>query len=81
MLDDLAKLGDIPTNLKRMRWDANNFKNNRSWNEITYQDAKRFGYEAADVDAMRVLENAELKTILEGIAKLTEKYKGTVETK
>src|SRR6266850_5158893 len=74
MIEDLGTLGDIPANLKRMRYDANEgWKSNRSWHELDYAEAKKFGYEAADVDAMRAAENEAMKTILDEIDKLTTK--------
>ena len=75
MLRDLSALGDIPANLKRMDYDANNLKSNRSWHNITYDEWKEYGYKATDVDSMRQAEDASLKAIKEAIAKLTQKYR------
>jgi hypothetical protein len=75
MLEDLSDLGDIPSNLKRIRWDANNAKRARSWNDIGPTEMERFGYSADDVRAMQTLENQEMKTILDQIGKLTDKYR------
>jgi len=82
MIEDLGTLGDIPANLKRMRYDANEgWKSNRSWHELDYAEAKKFGYEAADVDAMRAAENEAMKTILDEIDKLTTKYRDLTTSK
>jgi hypothetical protein len=75
MTDALVALGDDQANLVRMRSDANLMKSNRSWDDISYEDAKKFDYEKSDVDAMRTREHESLARILKAIRELTEKYK------
>ncbi len=75
MTADLVALGDIPENLLRMRADANGFKSNKSWNAITYEQMKRFGYENSDVNAARAAEAKALSLIKKMIDEMTERYK------
>jgi uncharacterized protein with PhoU and TrkA domain len=75
MMADLIALGDRPENLVRMNAEANNFKRAKSWHDITYDEARRFFYEPADVDSMRAAETKELEKMLEDIAQLTKDYK------
>jgi hypothetical protein len=42
-----------------MRRDANNFKSDRSWHDISYQDAARFGYSRQMLDGLRTTEGAQ----------------------
>jgi len=77
---DLKGLGDIQENLVRMRGDFNSgVKSNKSWGDLTYDQAKRFGYGAADVDKMRGREGKALSTIKQKIADLTAQYKAEVK--
>ena len=73
-------LGDIPENLVRMDRGANGRKSNRSWEEITYDEMKEFGYDAADVNRMRIQEKKALEIILGRIADITQEFKALVET-
>jgi hypothetical protein len=75
MTADLVALGDIPENLMRMRKDANESKGSKSWNQITYAQMKRFGYEHRDVDAARAAEAKALSSILKMIGEMTDRYK------
>jgi hypothetical protein len=61
MIADLIGLGDIESNLVRMRKDANESKSNKSWNDVTYEQMKKYGYENSEVDAMREREAKELE--------------------
>jgi hypothetical protein len=74
MMADLIALGDRPENLVRINEKANNFKSNKSWHDITYDEARKFFYEPADVDRMRAAETKELEKILADIAQLTKDY-------
>jgi len=75
MTQDLIGLGDIESNLVRMRKDANESKSNKSWNDAIYEQMKKYGYENSDVDAMREREAKELETIKQKIAEMTAKYR------
>lgn len=75
MIADLVALGDLESNLVRMRADANGFKGNKSWEEITYDQVKQFSYESTDVDAMRLRGAKELEMIKAAIADLVKRYK------
>ena len=77
MTADLVALGDRPNNLVRMNAAANGsaLKGSKSWQDISYQDAKRFGYEPTDVDAMRLKEAASLNAIRQEGADLTARYR------
>jgi hypothetical protein len=75
MTEDLIGLGDIESNLVRMRKDANESKSNKSWNDVTYEQVKKYGYENNDVDDMREREGKELETIKQKIAEMTAKYR------
>ncbi|MER5519422.1 DUF4157 domain-containing protein [Streptomyces sp. NPDC002763] len=74
--NELAALGDLPDNLVRMRADANgsSLKSNKSWADIPYAKAAKFGYSAADVDAIRAREAQTYADILRRIEELTAKY-------
>jgi hypothetical protein len=75
MTRDLIAIGDKPYNLVRMSGPANSgVKGSRYWSDITYDEVKRFGYEAADVDRMRAQEGRTLERLLQDIADLTRKY-------
>jgi hypothetical protein len=76
----LSDLGDIPENLVRMDRGANGRKSNRSWEQITYGEMKEFGYDAPDVNRMRIQEKKALQIILERIADITQEFKALVET-
>jgi hypothetical protein len=75
MTEDLIGLGDIESNLVRMRKDANESKSNKSWNDVTYEQMKKYGYESNDVEDMRRREGTELATIKQKIAEITAKYR------
>jgi hypothetical protein len=75
MTEDLIGLGDIESNLVRMRKDANESKSNKSWNDVTYEQMKKYGYENSDVDDTRKREGKELETIKQKIAEMTAKYR------
>ena len=75
MIEDLIALGDIESNLVSMRKDANESKSNKSWNDVTYDQMKKYGYEAGDVDRVRTREAAELEVIKKKIAEMTAKYR------
>ncbi|MGW1877917.1 eCIS core domain-containing protein [Streptomyces sp. NPDC001975] len=74
--NELAALGDLPDNLVRMRADANgsSLKSNKSWADIPYAKAAKFGYSVADVDAIRAREAQTYADILRRIEELTAKY-------
>ncbi|MFD3584527.1 DUF4157 domain-containing protein [Streptomyces sp. NPDC058683] len=74
--NELAALGDLPDNLVRMRADANgsSLKSNKSWADIPYAKAAKFGYSASDVDAIRAREAQTYADILRRIEELTAKY-------
>jgi chemotaxis protein histidine kinase CheA len=70
----LAELGDLPQNLTRMRGDANNFKSNASWHDLTYGEMQKFGYTPEMIDRMRRLEDATLQDIRSRIGDLTREF-------
>ncbi|MEU9154661.1 DUF4157 domain-containing protein [Streptomyces sp. NPDC048417] len=74
--NELAALGDLPDNLLRMRADANgsSLKSNKSWADIPYAKAQKFGYSASDVDAVRAREARAYAEVLRRIEELTAKY-------
>lgn len=72
---ELKALGDMPENLVRMRAAPNSaMKSNKSWNDITYDQAKAHGYDVADVDAMRLKEGKALDSIKQRIADLHKRF-------
>ncbi|MFD4601983.1 DUF4157 domain-containing protein [Streptomyces sp. NPDC058464] len=73
---ELAALGDLPENLVRMRADANgsSLKSNKSWADISYAKAEKFGYSVSDVDGARAREEQAYAEILRRIEELTAKY-------
>ncbi|MFC5144545.1 eCIS core domain-containing protein [Streptomyces aureoversilis] len=75
----LKGLGDRSSNLYAMRRDANLMKSNKSWEDVTYQQAQKFGYSVADVDKMRRLEKAELAEITREVEGMTAKYANKVK--
>ncbi|MER5355048.1 hypothetical protein ABT093_32595 [Kitasatospora sp. NPDC002551] len=70
----LQALGDHKDNLRRMGHSANSSKNNRSWHEITYDEAARFGYTTRQVDEIRVAEDKALAALLRRIEELRTHY-------
>ena len=76
MTRDLIALGDRPDNLVRMRADANgaSLKGSKKWADITYNQAKEFGYDPPDVDFMRGREADVSKAIKQGIDQLVKDY-------
>ena len=72
----LIDIGDRPDNLVRMRADANGsaLKGSRSWEKITYGEAKEFGYDAPDVRRMRAREADAKREILAEIERLIRDY-------
>ena len=75
MTEDLIGLGDVESNLVRMRKDANESKSNKSWDDVTYEQLKKYGYENSEVDDMRKREEKELETIKQKIAEMMAKYR------
>jgi hypothetical protein len=73
----LIDLGDRPGNLVRMRADANQsaMKSNRSWEEITPDQAKEFGYEWAHIEKMRDREAGSRAAIKKRILEMTDDYR------
>lgn len=79
MKSELRALGDMEENLVRMRHDANSgMKSNKSWNDLTYEQAKPFGYTNTDVDKIRGREATALAIIKDKIASLTAHFKAKV---
>ena len=75
----LSDLGDIDTNLVRMRWDFNQkVKGKRPWRDITYDEAKGY-YHAADVDRMRRRELVEETKLLDEISSMTDEFRGVTQ--
>jgi hypothetical protein len=79
MAKRLSTLGDIDTNLVRMRWDFNEkVKGKRPWREITYNDVRGY-YDAKTVDRMRARELTEETRLLSEIARLTNEFRGVTK--
>ncbi|MFF7454530.1 hypothetical protein [Kitasatospora sp. NPDC008115] len=78
LYEHLKNLGDHEDNLRRMDGPANRSKNNRSWHDIGYDEAARYGYTPKQVNAMRALEDAALAAILRRIEKLRADYEARV---
>lgn len=78
MTKDLINIGDRPDNLVRMRADANGskLKTNKKWADLTYDQARAFGYDAAHVDLMRAREATVAAEITKAVNELTTKYDG-----
>lgn len=72
---DLCALGDIKDNLVAMRWDANeHMKRARLWENITPNEAARYGYLPAQVAEMQRRSIDMQGKILQKIKELTDKY-------
>ncbi|MFE4964213.1 hypothetical protein [Streptomyces sp. NPDC056660] len=56
------------------RTNGSSLKSNKSWADIPYAKAAKFGYSAADVDAIRAREAQTYAGILQRIEELTAKY-------
>ena len=77
----LKGLGDMESNLVRMRADVNSgLKSNKSWHEITYSqvDGK---YTVGEVDAIRIKEDESLTEILKKIDDLTATFREKITGK
>ncbi len=70
---EYRNLGDIRSNLKRMRADANQtMKSDRSWYDISYQQAAAYGYTKEMVDQQRQIESGQ-RQIIRGLIQDLEK--------
>jgi hypothetical protein len=79
---ELQALGDMEKNLVRMRHDANSaMKSNKSWEDITYDQARKYQYSPSDVDKMRKSEAEALTVIKDKIAELTARFKAKINVK
>ncbi|MFE6868108.1 hypothetical protein ACFVFS_16285 [Kitasatospora sp. NPDC057692] len=78
LYEHLKGLGDHRDNLRRMEASANRSKNNRSWHELSYDDAARYGYTPEQVNAVRKLEDEALDAILRRIEELRVTYTARV---
>lgn len=73
----MQELGDVESNLMRMRRDANQMmKSDRSWNDISYSEASKYGYTQEMVEKMRTTENAQRALIRDKIRSLEETFAG-----
>jgi hypothetical protein len=80
--EEFQKLGDIRSNLTRMRKDANQFlKSDRSWADISYQQAAPYGYTSEMVDQMRQIEKVQRQLIGDEINKLVDNFAGRIRPK
>ncbi|MFE2108560.1 hypothetical protein ACFXAF_22255 [Kitasatospora sp. NPDC059463] len=78
LYEHLKGLGDHEDNLRRMDGPANRSKNNRSWHDIGYDDAARYGYTPKQVNEMRALEDTAMAAVLRRIEKLRTDYTARV---
>jgi hypothetical protein len=77
----LKGLGDMESNLVRMRADVNSgLKSNKSWNDITYAQVEG-KYTVAEVDAIRIKEEESLREILKKIDELTTTFREKITAK
>ena len=77
----LKRLGDMDTNLVRMRADVNSgVKGKHSWHKITYSQVEG-KYTVAEVDAIRIKEDESMALILAKIEEETNKFRAKVTGK
>jgi hypothetical protein len=80
--DEYRNLGDIRSNLIRMQEEANQImKSDRSWHEISYEEASKYGYKKEMVDRMREDENAQRQLIGERIKELAKEFAAKIQGK
>lgn len=71
---ELENIGDFQDNLIRMKASANSSKRERSWNAITYQEAKEYGYTASEVDKIREKEAAAFREIVDKLKNMIKHH-------
>jgi hypothetical protein len=71
---DLVKLGDIPENLLKMRAGANSSKKNRSWEDVSVAEMKKFDYDLNHLMRLRADEARALPIIMKAIAEMVTRY-------
>lgn len=77
----LKGLGDMESNLVRMRADVNSgLKSNKSWHDITYAQVEG-KYTVPEIDAIRIKEDESLREILKKIDELTATFREKVTGK